>query len=91
MKSTLFWLSALVVFVVGAAHVPEVQASTEEALYKTFGKLDFNGDKRLSEHEFVGEKGGRARTKARKRFRMLDDNGDGSLTPHEFKKAGHHD
>jgi hypothetical protein len=91
LKSRLFWLSALVILTIGATHVPEAQATPEENLYKLFGKLDVNRDKRLSEQEFVGEKGRAARAKARKQFRMLDENGDGSLSAHEFKRATRHD
>jgi hypothetical protein len=41
---------------------------------------DANRDQRLSEQEFVGEKRGEARDKARRRFRSLDANGNKSLS-----------
>jgi len=88
MKSTLFWLSTLVIFAMGVARVPEAQA-TDEGL-KKFEELDMNRDKRISEQEFVGDKGGASRAKARKQFRRLDENGDRWLTLHEFKR-GHLD
>lgn len=90
MKSK-FCRSALVILAIGVAHVPEAQASQEEDVRRLFGKLDANGDSRLSEHEFVGERGGASRAKARKQFRRLDEDGDRWLSLHEFMRGGHHD
>ena len=87
MKSTLFWRSALVILAIGVAHVPEAQASQEEDIRSLFGKLDHNRDSRLSEDEFVGDRGGAARAKARKRFRRLDEDGDRWLSLHEFRRG----
>jgi EF-hand domain pair len=50
-----------------------------------FKKLDANGDKKLSETEFVGKKTGKKADKARKRFKKLDKSGDGFLSFEEFK------
>jgi hypothetical protein len=91
MKSTLCWLSALLILAIGVARFPEAQASQEEDIREVFGRLDANRDKRLSEDEFVGEKGGKARANARKKFRTLDENGDRWLSLHEFKRAGRHE
>lgn len=87
MKSTLFWRLALVILAIGVAHVPDAQASQKEDLRKLFESRDSNRDKRLSEHEFVGEKGGKARAKLRKQFRILDENGDTWLSWQELRKG----
>lgn len=84
MKPTLFWRSALVILATGA---PAAQAQAEsQSPFEMLKKLDTNRDNRLSEQEFVGEKGGAARTKARKQFRRLDADGDRWLTLKELKK-----
>lgn len=83
MKSTLFWLAAMVILAIGVAHLPEAQA--EDSPFKMFEKLDINRDKRLSEQEFVGDKEGAAKARAKKQFRRLDHNGDKSLSFQEFK------
>jgi hypothetical protein len=88
MKSKLFRISALMILTIGVAHVPEAQTS-ESILLELFAKLDANRDKRLSEQEFVGERGGSARAKARRKFRSLDENGDQSLSLKEFKGTAH--
>jgi len=89
MKSRLLWLSALVILTIGVARAPEVQAAQKEDLRRLFGKYDANRDSRLSEHEFIGEKAGSSRAKARKQFRKLDEDGDSWLTLPEFTRPGH--
>jgi Ca2+-binding EF-hand superfamily protein len=86
MKSA-YWL-AIVVFAVGVVQVPR-EAASENTFHfpmpEMFKKLDVNGDNRLSEKEFVGERGGAARAKARKLFRRLDENNDQWLTMKELR------
>ena len=53
-----------------------------------FAKMDKNGDKKLSEEEYVGKKKDDAATKAKARFAKLDKDSDGSLTLEEFKAGG---
>lgn len=85
MKPTLFWRSALLMLAIGVAQVPQTQAESQSP-FEMLKKLDTNRDNRLSEQEFVGDKGGAARAKARKRFRRLDEDGDRWLTLKELKK-----
>jgi hypothetical protein len=85
MKSTQFWRSMALTFAIGAAHMPQAQAGPLSP-FELLKKLDNNRDNRLSEQEFVGEKGGASRTKARKQFRRLDADGDRWLTLKELKK-----
>lgn len=90
MKSTPFWRSALVILVIGMAAVPQVALSENpfgKEPFELFKKLDTNGDNRLSEKEFIGERGGAARVKARKQFRRLDVDADKWLSLKELKKS----
>jgi hypothetical protein len=73
------------ILTIGVTYVPQLQADTENP-FEMFKKLDVNRDNRLSEQEFVGEKGGEARAKARRRFRNLDENNDQWLSLKEFRK-----
>ena len=85
MKPTLFWRSALLILAIGVGQVTQARADSQSP-FEMLKKLDTNRDNRLSEQEFVGEKGGAARTKARKQFRRLDQDGDRWLTLKELKK-----
>ncbi|MFQ5731505.1 MAG: EF-hand domain-containing protein [Planctomycetaceae bacterium] len=50
-----------------------------------FARLDKDGDKKVTEEEFVGKRTGKKAARAKKRFSKIDKNGDGSLTLEEFK------
>jgi hypothetical protein len=80
MKSILFWMLGLAVFAIGVGSAVEAQAVPKSVNNERFNKLDANGDKRLSEQEYIGSKSGEAKTKARKQFRRLDLDSDSKLS-----------
>jgi hypothetical protein len=53
---------------------------------RLFMELDSNDDDRVSEREYVGEKGGRSRARARKVFRRMDNNDNGWLSYKEYSR-----
>jgi hypothetical protein len=86
-KLSLFCLLTLAILAIGLASSPQAHAApTTQFEEKRFAKLDTNGDKKLSEEEFVGEKAGKSATKAKKEFVTLDKNGNKSLTFNEFQR-----
>ncbi|HVX10150.1 MAG TPA: hypothetical protein VHC22_03010 [Pirellulales bacterium] len=91
MKSMFFRLSSLVILAIGVAQMSEVQAAHPFGgpvdAFELLRKLDTNGDNRLSEKEFMGEKAGSARVKARRQFRNLNNNGDDFLSLSELRRA----
>jgi hypothetical protein len=53
-------------------------------LMLAFMDSDRNKDNRVSEREYVGDRSGKNRSRARRDFRSLDDNGDGWLSRGEY-------
>jgi Ca2+-binding EF-hand superfamily protein len=83
------WMLALAVIATGVAYIREAEAAPKRPIRPTdelFNKLDANGDKRLTEREFVGEKTGVAKDKAKKLFKTLDKDSDKSVYIRKFKK-----
>jgi hypothetical protein len=87
MKTTISSMVALAILAIGCMSTTEAQAATKKRKIVdfVFHELDANGDKNLSEHEFIGKKSGEAKESARKRFRALDGDSDRSLSHTEFK------
>jgi len=84
MRSILFcMLLALVAFNHAAAR--ESRPGDRRLMEEAFSKLDTNGDKKLSEEEFLSGKGSKAKGKAKKRFKSLDENVDSSLSLREYQ------
>lgn len=50
-----------------------------------FSRMDKDGNKQLSEAEFVGKRDGDAATRAKNRFKKLDADGNGTVSLDEFK------
>jgi len=84
MKSKLSWMLTLAILSFGAASYVKAEPPTRESSEWRFKELDANGDKRLSEQEYTGEKLGKAKAKAKKQFKGLDRNGDESLSFREY-------
>ena len=77
---------AVVAFCIPAAQATAGPSNQFTEQVEIFSRVDANGDRRLSENEFVGEKGGKSRSKSRKEFRRLDDNGDGWVSYGEYNR-----
>jgi hypothetical protein len=85
MKSMICSILTLAVLAVGGTHVfAAPEKAPKKPAEERFAKLDANGDKKLSEEEFIGKKTGEAKDKAGKRFGKLDKDGDKSLSFEEF-------
>lgn len=85
MKSMICSILTLTVLALGVTHaVAAPDKAPKKPAEERFAKLDANGDKKLSEEEFVGKKTGEAKDKAGKRFGKLDKDGDKSLSFEEF-------
>lgn len=78
---TLVLALTLVVGPVGIGMAQQKKKTPEER----FAALDKNGDKKLSEEEFIGKAEGDKAEAAKKRFKKVDKDGDGSVSLEEFK------
>ncbi len=84
MKSMRCWI--FVIATIGIAFAREGYAApTRQADELRFKKLDANRDKLLSEVEFLADKAGNARAKARKEFKTLDSDRNELLSFKEFR------
>jgi hypothetical protein len=59
-------------------------AKPKKSPEQRFARLDKDGDKKLTEEEFIGKKTDEAKSKAEKRFSRLDKDKDHSLSFEEF-------
>ncbi|MES1213060.1 MAG: EF-hand domain-containing protein [Singulisphaera sp.] len=85
MKLVLSGFVAITILAIGAGFTGKAQAvPTRQFEEQKFKELDTNNDKRLSESEFLGEKAGRAKDKAKKQFKSRDKDGDKSLSFKEY-------
>jgi len=73
-------LVAMLAYSAPAAMAAKPNRSPEQR----FAKLDKDGDKKLTEEEFIGKKADDAKAKAEKRFSKLDKNKDNALSFEEF-------
>jgi hypothetical protein len=86
-QAMLSWILTTAIFATGIGYTIEAHAGPSAQFEeRVFSKLDANSDKKLTESEFVGEKAGKAATKAKKQFQVRDKNGDKSLTLKEYSK-----
>ena len=72
-------------FVVGAVGVAGAQEKPKKTPEERFAALDKDGDKKLTEAEFIGKAEGDRAENAKKRFKRFDKDADGSVTLEEFK------
>jgi Ca2+-binding EF-hand superfamily protein len=86
MTSKHTWMLLLAILASGVTATAEAQSSQKKrkVIDFVFHELDTNGDKQLSEHEFVGKKSGEGKEQARKQFRSFDRDRDRSLTHKEY-------
>ena len=80
-----FAFGSLVPFAGAAEEGKKKKKRDPEAIFK---KMDKDGDGKLTEAEFVGNRKDAAADKAKKFFARLDKNKDGSVTLEEFKTRG---
>ncbi len=82
MRRLITWtlLVAMLAYSAPAAMAAKPKQSPEQR----FAKLDKDGDKKLSEEEFIGKKTDEAKAKAEKLFSKLDKDKDNSLSFEEF-------
>ena len=85
MKTTHVFM--LVLFAVCSTPAFDAWAGENSPLYKrAFRELDTDGNKYVSEREFVGGKEGEAKAKARRLFDEYDSNDDNQLSRREYDK-----
>jgi hypothetical protein len=77
----------VITLVSSAAGAEPFPSSGITATLRFFMERDSNGDNRMSEREYVGDKGGRSRTQARRDFRRMDDDNDGWLSLKEYSDS----
>jgi hypothetical protein len=75
---------ALVVMAEAARAAEEFPTRMITAQLRLFMEIDSNDDNRVSEREYVGDRGGKSRARVRRQFRSLDQNGDGWLSVKEY-------
>ena len=76
-----------VFFAVSGIAALDARAGENSPLYKrAFRELDTDGNKHISEREFVGTKEGEAKAKARRLFQEFDRNDDKQLSRKEYDK-----
>ncbi len=83
-----FWTLALLI--VAAASSSTFAERSEGGHFnekaELFSRIDSNGDRRLNEQEYVNEKAGKNRARARRNFIRMDHNGDGWVTQGEYDR-----
>jgi Ca2+-binding EF-hand superfamily protein len=72
-------------FVAGAVGTVAAQEKPKKTPEERFAALDKDGDKKLSEQEFIGKAAADKAENAKKRFKRFDKDSDGSVTLEEFK------
>ncbi len=83
MRRLTTWM--MILAILGTSAPAALAAKPKKTPEERFAKLDKDGDKKLSEDEFVNsKKNDDAKTKAGKRFTKLDKDKNGSLSFEEF-------
>lgn len=87
MKSMFIWTTALTLLVTAVASAADAQrvSRKRKATDWRFREMDANGDKRLTETEFIGEAKKEAREKAKREFMSFDRDRNHVITHEEFK------
>jgi Ca2+-binding EF-hand superfamily protein len=86
MKSVFSRVLTGLILAVAIATACDAYAAPKSQYDEEFSKMDRNGDKRLSEQEFMGKTTGEAREKAKRKFKTLDRDDNKSLSVKEYRK-----